>query len=116
MRFVSILHAEENSLQKRVEVDDIASLYDTAIEDMADGKLLHLEALANERAGFVMGERGCQTEALQYFRRAMELYGNGWGAMAKYLWLQERHEQYVSSDGNILPSQQVIGDILVVGE
>lgn len=114
VRFVSLLHAEERSLQKRSEIGEIASAYDTAIGDMADEKWVQFEALANERAGFVLAKRGGLTEARQYFGRALELYRNEWGATAKYEWLQDKCAQYLVSSNVNIPSQQVIGEILML--
>ena len=106
VRFVSLLHAEEKSLQKRSEIEAITSVYDTAIEDMVDEKLVQTEALANERAGFILAGRGWRTEAQPYFRRAMELYLNEWGATSKYEWLKEESEKYLAlPEEGALPPQ-----------
>lgn len=111
MRFVSLLHAEEKSLpNKRLEIGAITSVYNTAIEDMVDEKLVQTEALANERAGFILAGRGWQTEARPYFRRAMDLYLNEWGATAKYEWLKEESAKYLAlpAEGALFPQQVVV--------
>jgi hypothetical protein len=58
---------------------------------MADCMLVYLEGLLNEKAGFdFLAKRGRVVDAQHCFRRAMDVYRDEWGSIAKYLWLRER--------------------------
>lgn len=118
VKYVSLLQAEEKSCHKRLKVDVAIAAYDAAIAEMAaDETLVQFEGLANERAGFFMVERRKPTEAKIYFDRALQIYGYGWGATAKYDWLQEEISTLqlpLDSQGSLPSSPQGVGDILVL--
>jgi hypothetical protein len=73
---------------------------------MANVEWVHLEGLANERLAFYLARHDRQDEAREHFQRAMTLYRDKWGSLAKYEWLhiqsrvvmrleEERHQSRV---------------------
>ncbi len=71
------------------EVEVAMDLYDRAIEEAQEQDFLHLEALANERAGLFWIDLGKQHFADLYLRAAHYAYGL-WGAKRKVELLEER--------------------------
>jgi hypothetical protein len=65
--------------------------YDETIAEMKRVEWVHMEALANERAGFYLASPhvGEFAKVEYYFNTAMQLYKSDWGAIAKYEWLRE---------------------------
>ena len=48
-----------------------------------------MEGLANERLAFYLAKAGRYHTAEPYLKRAIELYLDGWGSIAKSKWLQD---------------------------
>lgn len=87
--FIALLCAEELAFTKATAAM-LSVAYNRAISVLAADRWVHMEALANERAGFVFAELGEGVDAETYFDRALHLYQNGWGAIAKYQYLREQ--------------------------
>jgi len=89
----------QESMLRRGDMTDAAlrDVYDRGIVCLADAKLVHLEGVLNEKAGFAFARRGLRVEAERYFHRALHIYRNDWGAIAKYNWLQEMSRQSLIS-------------------
>ena len=86
--FLALLSAEELSLKKSGS-PFIATSFNQAIKAFADAGLVNIEALANERAGFVFARKlKIRQLAVRYFDRALDIHQNDWGSIAKYEWLQ----------------------------
>lgn len=85
--YVDLLEAEDLSTRRSPSVEVIVAAYDHAILVMARQKRDHLEALANERAGFALASK-LPIDSDTYFERAMCLYKYQWGAIGKYEWLK----------------------------
>ena len=83
--FVLSLEAEALALKSR-DVIELVSAYTKAINALKAERIVHREALANERLGFVLHSLGCHDLANSYLEIALSLYGE-WGATAKYEWL-----------------------------
>jgi len=97
--FLALLHAEEQvSVRKEVNPADFVKLYGIAIAAMSNGNLVNYQALANELAGFALLDRDCPDAARGYFRVALYLYKEKWGATAKFHWLRERTIQLFDAD------------------
>jgi hypothetical protein len=82
--------------------------YNKAIAEMKRVKWVHMEALANERAGFYLACPciGDFVKAEHYFNTVMDLYKNKWGSIAKYEWLREKCGQTLKREG--LPSNIIL--------
>lgn len=108
----SLLTAEDLSVQKHSRKEKVLAAYDDAIIAMHDQKWFHFEGTANERAGFYALSVGDCELAAQYFDKAMTLYHDKWGAVAKYEWLKEQ----VARHDNVLqePCQSAVGNIIRV--
>lgn len=87
---LALLTAEDLSVQKNSRKDKVLAAYDDAIAAMHNQKLFHFEGTANERAGYYALGVGAHQLAMEYFERAMKLYRDQWGAVAKYEWLKEQ--------------------------
>jgi len=111
--FVLLLRAEDALAGKTTSADVITPLYDDAITAMAESKLTHLEALANERAGFLHVERGTLASARRYFLIALHLYKHKWGSTAKFEWLRERVQHLFTNMGDTDRGPQV-GEVIEV--
>lgn len=75
-------------------LEEAYQLYDAAIREAAEQRLVHLEALANERAGLFWLARNKEQFAAVYLREARYLY-ELWGAQRKVEMLEEEHEYLV---------------------
>jgi len=117
--FVSILQAEEGSIQKSSTVEFIVSAYDSAIAIIvAKGKQARVEAMANERAGLVLAKLGCHAQAKPYLERAMWIYRHQWGATAKFEWLQEVSSHFLYQphpEGHNPRGEELVGEVLLIG-
>jgi tetratricopeptide (TPR) repeat protein len=94
-QFVALLVAQEASSMRRkdrfVHADDLLiELFDNAIEMLSESKQVQFEDLANEQAGFSFARRGRRSLSVKYFERALQIYKDEWGSLAKYNWLKER--------------------------
>jgi len=97
---LTLLNAEEVAIKG--SLDESSRAYDVAINALSNAKLVHLEALANERAAYklCMDQKvNDQNKADRYFLRAMELYRYGWGATAKCDWLEQRKDRLLTMIG-----------------
>jgi hypothetical protein len=83
--FILSLEAEALSL-KSGDVTALVSAYTKAINALKAERLVHREALANERMGFILHSLGFHDLANSYVEIALSLYAE-WGATAKYEWL-----------------------------
>jgi hypothetical protein len=92
--FVLALEAELLSL-KSVDVPELVSAYTKAINALHMEQVVHREANANERLGFILLSLGCHDMANTYLDRAMTLYGE-WGAVAKCEWLMAQRSLHQS--------------------
>ena len=81
MPLQNLLLAERNSFTKQ-NTDFIKKSYDESVSSAARCGLIHLEAIACERAGDWMAVRKDQYWSQNYYERAVERYTE-WGAVAK---------------------------------
>eukprot|EP00546_Thalassionema_frauenfeldii_P012930 CAMPEP_0178919804 /NCGR_PEP_ID=MMETSP0786-20121207/14644_1 /TAXON_ID=186022 /ORGANISM="Thalassionema frauenfeldii, Strain CCMP 1798" /LENGTH=935 /DNA_ID=CAMNT_0020593783 /DNA_START=182 /DNA_END=2986 /DNA_ORIENTATION=- len=83
----SILEAVELSLKPNISWSKVRTTFDVAIEIQRQERMTHLEALANELAGFTLSklENGEAKVSRAYLSRAMEVY-HEYGAFAKCRW------------------------------
>jgi predicted ATPase len=87
--FLSFLNAHNLASKRRSRPDDVTGAYIRAISVMAERKWPHMEGLANERLAFYLTGVGKFDQAIPYFNRAIRLYHDKWGSVAKYEWLKE---------------------------
>jgi tetratricopeptide (TPR) repeat protein len=92
---IAILEAEDLSHQKRIDPELLAWHFDKAIAVNATVGFVHMEALANEHAGFAFGHRGDWQRAEVFFERAISLHANELGAKNKAAWLRDKSEQMI---------------------
>lgn len=83
--------AERAALHPGADINEIKILYGKAIANASRSGILHDAALANERAGLFVSQRGDLDEAKFYFERAIELYSY-WGAKAKVSQIQTKYK------------------------
>jgi protein kinase len=88
--FLSFLDAQELASKKKALPTHVAAAYVRAINAMAEMNWVHMEALVNERLVFYLISVDHFDDAEPYFDRALGLYRDGWGSIAKYEWLKER--------------------------
>ena len=112
--FLTLLDAEELAVRKSVAPGKVSDAYNVAIAAMDAEQLCHIEALANERAGFFQAKVGNRAEAEKHFERAMKLYKYEWGAIAKHDWLKEESVKVLAGLHENVP--RVIGDVTVLSE
>jgi histidine kinase len=93
---LTLLIAEELST-KRTTKALLEATYNTSIKAMSDAGLVQMQALANERAGFIFSTFSDHFMAKTYFQRAMSLYRDAYGAVAKHDWLQETAERLLGA-------------------
>jgi tetratricopeptide (TPR) repeat protein len=87
--FLSVLEAHNLASKRRSRPDAVTVAYNRAISVMAERKWPHIEGLVNERLAFYLAGIGEFDQARPYFNRAMWLYSDDWGSVAKYEWLKE---------------------------
>lgn len=87
--FLSFLDAQELASKEKSRPADVEAAYVRAINAMAETNWVHMEALVNERLVFYLISVDRFDDAEPYFDRAMGLYRDGWGSIAKYEWLKE---------------------------
>jgi hypothetical protein len=110
-----LLAAEEvactsNSRHRSHGKVDAVVLYQRAIDTMANVEWVHLEGLANERLAFYLARHDRQDEAREHFRRAMILYRDKWGSLAKYEWLHSQSRVFMGLEEE--SHQSRVGDII----
>jgi hypothetical protein len=91
---LAILDAEELASSGRKHVELLEEHFEKAISATASAGLVHMEALANERAGVAFGRLDHSRKAKLYFQRASHLYLHSYGARNKAAWLDEQYQQY----------------------
>lgn len=114
--YLSLLEAEVVSTRKK-QATLVISSYERAIAFMKEEGYVHMEALANERAGFALAEiPGHHIGASQHFDRAIHLYHEKWGADAKAQWLRERQLAVIpeASLNSKLWRRSVLGTVIVI--
>jgi len=114
--FLPFLDAEELAVRKSLVPTVVSAAYTKAIDVMKSADLVHLEAYANERAGFYHARLENRSAAETHFNRAMELYRFEWGSIAKYEWLAEKSQKALSrlDDASIMKNREI--QQIVVGE
>lgn len=90
----------------------VVAMYLEATNAMEATKIVHFEALANERLAFYLVKHHRIEDAEAYFERALELYRFEWGSLAKYEWLRERRNKYLSSREEF--HDQHVGEDIVI--
>ena len=97
--YVALIHAEDCAFtnRKRKDTTGIRRMYDKAI--VASGRLgiLHIQAIANERAGLFLLGKSETTLASDYLSQAWSLY-NEWGALAKCRRMELRHAEIINKE------------------
>jgi hypothetical protein len=89
MPLMAILEAEDFShLKREVEAESLAERFNKAIETNASAGFVHMEALANEPAGFAFGHHSDWHRAEEFFERAIHVYAHDYGARNKADWLR----------------------------
>jgi tetratricopeptide (TPR) repeat protein len=94
---LAILEAEEFASAGRKNLELLEERFENAINATASAGLVHMEALANERAGVAFGRLDQSRKANLYFQRASHLYLHSYGARNKAAWLDEQYQQYSES-------------------
>ena len=89
--FYQLCVAELASLDPSKDINEVKSLYRKAIVNASKSGILHDAAIANERAGLFVLQRGDPDGAKLYFERAVELY-TYWGAAAKVSQIQTNYK------------------------
>lgn len=99
---VALLTAEDLALSKKGSTDfpRVREAYDHAISTAGRLGILHIQAIANERAGLYCLCRGETDWASTYLTRARCLYED-WGASAKSKQLQSTHGRLLQVDESI---------------
>ena len=88
---VALLDAYEATLRESSDNHDSAMLktFTTCLSIVAQGGRLNEEASLNEIAFFACAKRNMMTDANMYLERALQIYKEDWGSVAKYAWLKE---------------------------
>jgi hypothetical protein len=82
---LAFLVAVEASLSnKRTSESEVRAAYDRGIAALVESSNVNWEAPLNARAGFDFAKRGNLVQAELYFNRALNVYENDYGAIAKY--------------------------------
>ena len=84
--YLVFLQAEKLSLRSR-DVTALFGAYAKAIDAMKAEKIVHLEALANERLSIILSSLGRHDLSNTCFECSLRLCRDQWGAIAKYDWL-----------------------------
>ncbi|KAI2491578.1 hypothetical protein MHU86_22983 [Fragilaria crotonensis] len=90
--YLSFLDAEDLAIRKSAKPGAIVDAYNTAIDKLASAGFPHTEAYAVERAGFFQAKLGKYDDASIYFQKALRLYYDTWGSIARHDWLVEQIE------------------------
>lgn len=93
--YLLLLNAEDMAVNSN-SGGKLTNTYNDAIRAMASGGIVHLEALANERAGFAAHRYGDHRSTETYLDRAMHICKYDWGATAKFDWLTEVKDSLLS--------------------
>jgi hypothetical protein len=93
------LKAEGASIESK-DPENVKILYDDAIKTCSRSGLLHLAAMANERAGRYFLEKHDQSLATFYLSRAFDLYDD-WGASGKVDQMKEDYGTLLSKSNGM---------------
>jgi len=115
------LAAKEMALKKRSTDAELADAFDAAIDAFKNVRQYQYEGLANEHAGLVFARRGQRGAAEQYYERALYIYQNDWGSIAKFELLQARAARSLAG---LTPPEgteasgftPLIGDVIICGD
>lgn len=118
---VATLNMKELSLKKGINDTDLRSAFAHEIEVLSGTSYVYWEAQANQDAGFAFAKRGLRVEAQKYFDRAMDLYYNGWGSIARCQWLEQESNKALTRPDNSDDFAKSIGtmhvgEVIVVGD
>ena len=91
--FLSFLEAQEVASKRKSSKIDVTYAFDQAIRSMAERKWVHMEGLVNERFALYLANAGRYHSAEPYLKRAIELYRDDWGSIAKSGWLKAASAQ-----------------------
>jgi predicted ATPase len=91
--YLSFLDAEDLAVRKSATPGAVAAAYNAAIGKLATAGFLHTQAHALERAGFFHAKVGEYDDAAYYFQKALHMYYNTWGCIARHDWLVEQSER-----------------------
>ena len=107
--FITLLTAENLALTKKrcSDFSQVRNAYDHAIKTSGRLGILHIQAIANERAGLYCLLRDQTDWASTYLTRARCLYEE-WGASAKVEQLQSTHGCLVLTDGSTLNTEHMV--------
>jgi hypothetical protein len=94
---LTVLAAEELSLVSTVNLPNYEIAVTSAAEVCSEAGLVQYTALVYERAGFTFAKNGNVAMAKEYFNRALVLYDEEWGSLAKCEWLTEQGTAYFES-------------------
>jgi tetratricopeptide (TPR) repeat protein len=91
--FLSFLDAEDLAVRKSATPGAVSAAYNAAVVKLASAGYFHNEAHALERAGFFQARLGNYDDATFYFQKALHLYYNTCGSIARHDWLAEQSER-----------------------
>jgi hypothetical protein len=97
--YLSFLDAEDLAVRQSSSPNAVSAAYNTAIEKFFSVGFPHMEAYALERAGFFQAKLGNYDDAVFYFQKALDLYYNTWGSIARHDWLVEHSERALGRIG-----------------
>lgn len=103
--FVALLVAQELSVCKPHNATALTHAYRHAIKVSRRKKLVHIEALANEQAGFASSRLKFYKESEAYIEKAKGLYRDEWGSIAKCEWLRSQSECMWGKAGKSVEAQ-----------
>jgi hypothetical protein len=88
---IALLDAYEATVHKSSDNNDSAMLrtFTDCLSIVSESGRLNEEASLNEIAFFACARRNMVTDAQMYLQRALHIYKEDWGSLAKYAWLTE---------------------------
>ena len=110
--YLVFLEAERQALKSR-DATTLVAAYSKAIDSMKAVRIVHLEALANERLSVVLAPLRCHSLTESCLNRAIYLYRYRWGAIAKCEWLEQQRSLEPEVEDSI---RNLIIEIHVSGE
>ena len=104
---IKLLEAEQKSLTKTQNYREVIKLYDESITSAKNGKLIHEQGLACEKAALYFRRENDVQNALKYFNQAKQCYEE-WGSTTRVNFIQQQIDSLISacqsSHGNGAPS------------
>lgn len=105
--YLAVIAAEELTLQTSTSNEELTAAYESAAIALADDSLPNMQALCNERAANAFSRRQNARGIAQHFTdQSLDLYKNGWGAVAIYENLRIRTSTRLPPIGNAGPFQE----------